>query len=57
MNVRHVQPDSRDRVKPYGQALDVQNEILLKMTNVISDLRVKGKTFLLPFQKSKDFLL
>lgn len=41
----------------YGQALDVQNEILLKMTNVISDLRVKGKTFLLPFQKSKDFLL
>lgn len=51
MNVRVPICDTRDRKKAYGLAIPLQNDIINKMTETIENLRVKGKTFLLPFQK------
>lgn len=51
MNVRVPISDSRDRTKAYGLALELQNGIIDAMTKTIENLRVKGKTYLFPFQK------
>ena len=51
MNVKVPISDSRDRKKAYGLALELQNDIIDAMTRTIENLRVKGKTYLFPFQK------
>lgn len=51
MNVRVPITDSRDRLKAYGLALQLQNGIIDTMTRTIESLRVKGKSYLYPFQK------
>lgn len=43
--------DSRDRKKAFGLSLDLQHNILDQMSKVMSELRVKGRKTLLPFQK------
>jgi hypothetical protein len=43
--------DSRDRVKAFGLALETQLNIFDNMSTTISEMRVKGTTSLLPFQK------
>ena len=54
MNTRVYAADSRERVQAYGLNIDVQNNILDNMTELISNMRVTGKNFLLPFQKGKN---
>lgn len=51
LNVRVPNKDSRDRVKAFGLRLDLQTQILNDMNETITKMRVKGKSFLMPFQK------
>lgn len=53
LNVKVPKEDSRERRHAYGLHIDAQNEILHRMTNITNQLRVKNKTFLMPFQKGK----
>lgn len=57
MNVRVPKPDSRERTHAYGLALQVQDGILERMSNLMKDMRVKDKSTLLPFQKGKTDLI
>ena len=54
MNTRVYAADSRERVQTYGVNIDVQNNILDNMSQLISNMRVTGKNFMLPFQKGKN---
>lgn len=40
-------------MQAYGLALETQNDILYKMSNMMSHIRVIGRNTLLPFQKGK----
>ncbi|KAL1493601.1 hypothetical protein ABEB36_009302 [Hypothenemus hampei] len=51
LNSRTLVSDTRDRLKPYGLKLESQNHILDSMTATIKNMRVIGRTTLLPFQK------
>lgn len=51
LNVRVPRSDSRDRTKAYGLALELQESIINAMSDTMENMRVKGKTSLLPFQK------
>lgn len=48
-NIQVPEQDSRQRMKAY-QGLDVQKSIIKTMTDAITQLRVKGRKQLLPFQ-------
>lgn len=40
----------------YGLNLEKQNDLLTEMTNFITNMRVHGKNYLLPFQKGKNII-
>lgn len=48
--MRHPAVDSRDRMKAFGLSLDTQIKIIDEMTALVRDMRVIGKTSMLPFQ-------
>lgn len=53
LNVRVPRADSRERIQAYGISIDVQNDILDKMSNMVLNMKVGNKSSLLPFQKGK----
>lgn len=52
LNIGVPEADSRKRKKAYGLSLDLQKNIN-KMTDGMKNLRVKGKSSLLPLQTGK----
>lgn len=40
----------------YGLNLEKQNDLLTKMTNFITNMKVHGNNHLLPFQKGKNII-
>lgn len=54
LNVRVPQTDSRERMKAFGLALDVQMKIIEDMTTLMSNMRVHGKNSRMPFQTGKN---
>ena len=43
--------DSRDRMKAYGLAIEIQNNIIKNMSDIMINMRAPKKKSLLPFQK------
>ncbi|KAL1488760.1 hypothetical protein ABEB36_010800 [Hypothenemus hampei] len=52
-NTKVPETDSRERMKAFGLSIDIQGEIIDKMTEVMKNMRAVGKSTLMPFQKGR----
>lgn len=55
--MRVPESDSRERVKAFGFNLNLQTKILDEMSEVMLNMRVNGKSFLMPFQKGRYLII